>query len=321
MEIGSFIELEFPNGKEWYKGKKDIARLNTARAAIYHAIRLLDCDTIYIPLYQCDTVEVFLKRKGIKIKKYLQDHEFNPILEGTMIEKNACVLIVNYFGVMSNSRMKSLSERYPRSIIDNSQAFFSLPLDDCYCVYSARKFVGVPDGAYVIGTNADSFIEEYEMGFSSDTSLFLLMRCEYGCEGKTYHNRSVNEKRINNEDIKRMSVLTHKILDAYDYDNVIMKRRENFQIACKLFSDINGIDPLRYYSDECVPMVYPLYVEDDQLLSRLLNAKHFQGHWWNYIIDIAEKGTFEYSMSKYMVPITIDQRYGNVELDYIRGII
>ena len=59
MEIGSFIEMQFPKGKELYKGEKNIARLNSGRAAIWHAFRVLGCEAIWIPYYQCDTVEIF----------------------------------------------------------------------------------------------------------------------------------------------------------------------------------------------------------------------------------------------------------------------
>lgn len=319
MEIGSFIELEFPKGKEKYKGCQDIARLNTGRAGIYHAARILGCDTLYVPLYQCESVQEFLRRKGITVKQYIQDDNYNPLIEN--VEGNACVLLVNYFGIMSKSRMQFLANKYPCVIIDNAQGFFAEPLENCMCVYSARKFVGVPDGAYVIGKHAEMLCEEYEQGYSSDTSLFLLQRHEYGCEGKTYESRKLNELRIDKEDIKLMSELTHHILDGTDYDSIALKRRGNFDIAHELFGGLNEMDPLQYYDNSCVPMVYPLYVSDENLLSRLLKAKHFQGHWWNYITKISKPEQFEYRMSKFMVPITIDQRYGKEELKYIRGLI
>ena len=43
MEIGSFIELQFYKGKEFYNQDIDIARLNTGRAAIWHAFRMTGC--------------------------------------------------------------------------------------------------------------------------------------------------------------------------------------------------------------------------------------------------------------------------------------
>ena len=62
-EIGSFIELELPKGQEIYKGE-NVVRLNTGRAAIWHAFRLTGAKTIWLPYYQCETVREFLTRKN-----------------------------------------------------------------------------------------------------------------------------------------------------------------------------------------------------------------------------------------------------------------
>jgi len=323
MEIGSFIELQFDKGKEYYSGDKyekmDIVRLNSGRAAIYHALRCLACSHVYLPYYQCDTVREFLLKKGIKITYYYIDNKFNPIIK--QIEDNSAVLIVNYYGIMSDGRLRKMAAGYKNCIIDNSQAFFAKPIENCMNVYSARKFIGVPDGAYVIGTGAKKFYGEYGQDYSSDTALFLLKRIEYGCEGETYANRMANEKRIDAADILTMSKLTHTILDGTNYYQIMKKRHENFLYADELFSDINLINPQLYYDDTCVPMVYPLVVEDDDLLNRLLKAKHFQGHWWSYLLNEMPKGSFEYWLSRYVIPITIDQRYGNKEIEKTREII
>lgn len=318
MEIGSFIELQLPDGMEYYKGEKNIARLNNGRAAIWHAFRLTGCDSIWIPRYQCDTVRDFLKRKGADFKYYNTDKNFNPV--DLNPKDNEAVLFVNYYGIMSFGRMSERAMKYKNAIIDNSQALFAKPVEMCYNTYSARKFVGVPDGSYVIGENAERYTDEYEQGYSSDTAGFLFERIEYGCEGRTYKSRSVNEHRVDTEDIKLMSPLTRKILDGTDYEFIIKKRKENFLYADKLFNAINKINPLIYYDETCVPMVYPLVVEDDGLLDRLLENKHFQGHWWSYLLDEVPADSFEYWISRYVIPITIDQRYGKEELDFIRSI-
>ncbi len=319
MEIGSFLELQLPKGKEYYSGDAGVARLNSGRAAIYHAARVLDCDTVWVPVYQCDTVRDFLIRRGIRVKYYHIDRDFEPldINEG----EGEAVLLVNYYGIMSSERMTGLAARYKKPIIDNSQAFFARPIENAMNVYSARKFVGVPDGAYVLGEGAERFCEEYAQCYSSDTASFLLQRIEYGCEGKTYQSRSINEHRIDSEDIMKMSKLTHAILDGTDYGDIKLKRRENFAAAHALFGGINKIDPEKYYDDTCVPMVYPLVIEDDTLLPRLLENKHFQGHWWSYILEENPKDIFECYLSRYIIPITIDQRYSRRELEFLRSLV
>lgn len=316
-EIGSFIELELPKGQELYKD--DVARLNTGRAAIWHAFRLTGAKAIWLPYYQCETVRVFLTRKNCLIKYYHIDNGFNPI--DIDQEPDDAVVLVNYYGIMSNDRMKELSSIYQNVIIDNSQAFFCQPIENVYNVYSARKFVGVADGSYVVGKDAARFYEEYEQGYSSDTAAFLFKRIEYGCAGKGYESRQINESRIDSEDIMKMSPLTYAMLDGADYVRNKNKRKENFRYAHNLLKDVNCIDPLLYFDDETVPMVYPLVVESDELLSALLAAKHFQGHWWKYITEELSDNTFEHWLSRYVIPITIDQRYGKSDIDYIYSVI
>ncbi|OQB14360.1 MAG: hypothetical protein BWY15_01217 [Firmicutes bacterium ADurb.Bin193] len=317
MEIGSFIELELKKGNEYYKGD-NVARLNSARAGIYHALRILDCNTANIPYYQCNTVRDFLLNKGIKIKYYHIDSGFNPIdLE---VGDDEAVLLVNYYGIMSGARMGELAAGYKNVIIDNSQAFFAKPIDNCMNVYSPRKFFGVPDGCYVIGNNANRLTGEYGQDYSSDTSLFLLKRIEAGCE-KSYADRMENEKRIDRSDILKMSGLTHAILDGIDYQRVIAKRRENFMLAKELFDSVNKLDVSGYYDKDCIPMVYPLVYEDDGIMDILHKNKIFQGRWWSYLLDEVKAETFEYYISRYIIPITIDQRYGADELKFTRELI
>lgn len=320
MEIGSFLDLQLPKGREFYKGDTNIVRLNTGRAALWHAFRCTGANTIWLPHYQCDSVRAFLQKKGVtSIKYYHIDKNFNPI--DLFAKEDDAVMFVNYYGIMSYERMRILSMPYPKAIIDNCQAFFCKPIDHAINVYSCRKFAGVPDGAYVIGDGVHRFTNEYPQGFSSDTSIFLLKRIEYGCEGKGYEARSLNEHRIDTEDVKKMSRLTRAILDGTDYEEIKVKRVENFRMAEVLLGDINMIDPMRFLDKDTIPMVYPLLVEDDGLLQRLLSAKHFQGHWWSYLLDEMPVNSFEYWISRFIIPITIDQRYGKEELEYIAKVV
>ena len=100
MEIGSFLELQLPKGRELYNQDENIARLNTGRMGIWHAFRITGCQRIWIPVYQCDSIHETLKKKGVDICYYHQDRNFNP----TDIEAkdDDAVLIANYYGIMSS---------------------------------------------------------------------------------------------------------------------------------------------------------------------------------------------------------------------------
>lgn len=317
MEIGSFIEMEFKQSGEYYRGKNVIS-LNSGRAAIYHAARVLGCTTVWLPFYQCPSVREFLSKMDVAVKYYHIDKNFDP-MDIEQAEDEA-VVIVNYFGVMSDERMSCLARRYKNVIIDNSQAFFKKPDMEFMNVYSPRKFIGVADGAYVVGEGAE-LTDDYALDHSSDTAVFLLRRIEYGCEGETYRLRTENEKRIAESPPLKMSALTKAMLASVDYEHNKTKRRENFYIACGLFDSINILDPHMYYDDSCVPMVYPLLVENKELLPYLIKNKIFQGHWWKYLLEETDSSCFEHYMSEYMIPISIDQRYSKKELEYTYNLV
>ena len=318
IEIGSFLEFDLLSSNEYYNGK-NVARLNSARSGIYHSMCVLKCSSIYLPFYECYTVRDFLISKGITVKYYSISESFEPLIEN-VIEDDSAVLIVNYFGVMGQNRMKSLSSRFKNVIIDNAQAFYSKPLKKCLTVYSARKFFGVPDGCYVLGINAGKFIDKYEQDNSASTSNYLFERIEVGCS-TAYSSRMKNEERIDKSDILRMSKLTLAILKNEPYSLIKQKRVSNFNYTHELFKELNLINPIMYIDEECVPMIYPLVVDNNSIVKKLNENKIYTGRWWNYLLNETKKDSFENKLSSFLIPIPIDQRYDLKEINYVFSII
>lgn len=318
MEIGSFIGLDLRDSFEYYPAENNIARLNSARAGIYHACRLFNCGSIHIPYYLCPTVNKFLSMHGITVKQYFINDNFEPI--GLSQNKREAVLLVNYFGIIGSGKIKSMANRFENVIIDNSAAFYSEPTVGCLNVYSPRKFFGVPDGCYVIGNNADLHVQDYEQDFSSSTASFLLKRLEYSTS-ETYGERMRNEERIDNSGVLKMSQLTKSLLSNIDYSYVKEKRQDNFRIAHNFFQKVNRFDPTLFKDCNCVPMVYPLVIEKIDLNDKLKENKIFTGRWWNSVLSEVHINSFEAWLSKYMIPTPIDQRYDMNSISQIYNII
>jgi hypothetical protein len=315
MEFGSFIELDLRNTGEYYRYDTDIARLNAARTSIYHATRLLNCSTIYLPYYLCSVVRDFLKRKGVIVRYYSISDKFEPLLQDN--EADTAILLVNYFGILSNSYIANLCKNLRNVLIDNCPAFFNQPIQGCYNIYSPRKFFGVPDGSYLIGKNSDKLMNEYEQDHSSETASFLLKRIEFGSSA-AYKERMNNEDRINKSDIMKMSPLTRALLANLDYNYIKIRRQTNFKYAHEIFHSLNLIDPMFAADNDIVPMVYPLVIEDSLLVEKLKMRKIYTGRWWKHVLSDVMENSFEARLSKYMVPIPIDQRYNNTDLDFIK---
>jgi len=315
MEIGSFIELDLRDNREYYYQNGYVARLNAARAGIYHATRILGCSVIYLPYYLCHVVRDFLQRKGLVIRYFYLSEKFEPLLETN--PRDTAILIVNYFGILSNFYVSALVKKFHNVIIDNSQAFFCQPVRNCHNVYSPRKFFGVPDGCYLVGRNANHFLDEYKQDNSSGTASFLLKRIELGSSA-VYKERMYNEDRINNSDILRMSELTLALMKNLDYIDIRKRRLSNFRYAHTLFNTLNMLNPMFGMDDDTVPMIYPLVIEDSLLDEKLRKKKIYTGRWWKHVTREAKEDSFEVGLSQYMLPIPIDQRYSSSELDHIK---
>jgi hypothetical protein len=318
MEMGSFIELDIRNTGEYFADEKDTARLNSARAGIYHSLQVMETETVYLPNYLCPSVKKFLLSKNIKVLNYLIDDHFKPSLKS--IPKGTAIMLVNYFGIFSREFMKGLVEKNEKVILDNSQAFFAPPLEGFYNVYSPRKFFGVPDGCYVVGPHAEKYTETYEQDHSSDHAGFLFKRIEYGCSS-IYSERMQNEERIDSSGVKRMSELSRALLKGIDYAGIRQKRIENFNFLHDHLKSLNLINPAVVLSETCAPMVYPFVYEKEDLLDVLKKAQIYTGRWWSDVLTHAGISPMETKLCSYMLPLPIDQRYGINELSMCVDII
>ncbi len=317
MEIGSFIELDLRNSGEFHIGS-NVVRLNAARAGIFHACMLYNVRKIYIPYYQCPTVTTFLLKKNIEIVYYNIDTEFKPLVDSN--ESDSAFLLVNYFGILSTVFINSTAANYKNVIVDNSPAFYSTPSPNCFSIYSPRKFFGVPDGCYVIGDKTQNNSLTYPHDYSSDSAVFLFKRIEKGCNA-VYAERMKNEERIDNADILQMSGLTKALLANINYTEIAEIRKRNFLYAHELYKEVNLINPLQFIDESCVPMVYPLIIENSEIVKYLAENKIYTGRWWNSVLKMVDTNSVEANLSKFMIPLPIDQRYSETEIRYVAELI
>lgn len=317
MEIGSFIELDLNRKGEYFR-EKGLARLNSGRAGIVYALGLMNIQKIHIPFYQCPSVNTFLIANGIEVIPYFLDNDLEPNLNKN--EPDSAMLLVNYYGLFDRYKLNRLQKKYTNVIIDNSQAFFTQALAGNFNVYSPRKFFGVPDGGYVIGPNANTLEYKLEQDFSSDTAGFLLKRIELGSSA-VYPERQMNEQRIDHAGVRKMSLLTRSLLKAVDYKRIKKIRRRNFLYVHQLFKSINGLNINSIKSISSIPMVYPLLIGQEDLVAILKDHGVYTGRWWSHVLKSVDESTIEYKLSKYMIPVPIDQRYGEEDFNFIYSVI
>lgn len=308
-EIGGYFELELRKGKEYHQ---NAIRLNTGRNAFEYILRAKNYTKVYLPYYTCDVMLEPINKLNLKYNFYPIDSTFNPIFDFSLIKENDVFIYTNYFGIC-DGQVKIISKKCKNLIIDNSQAFYSKPLPGIDIFYSARKFFGVPDGAYLF---IDKKLgEDIEQDYSYDRCEHLLGRVDIDAES-FYSSFKKNEKKLINQPIKTMSNLTMHLLQSINYEEVAKTRMNNFSFLNEILREKNT---LRFEIEKnAVPMIYPFLIENGvEIKKRLIENKIFVATYWPNISEWCDKDSFEYYMMPNLLPLPIDQRYDKKELSII----
>jgi hypothetical protein len=311
--IGGYFNLEIRKNKEFHS---EALKLNTGRNAFEYILLANKYDTVYLPYYTCDVLIQPLKKHRINYTFYHIDESFEAVFEFTNLNVNDAFLYTNYFG-LKDSYIHKLFLNCPNLIVDNSQSFYSLPIDGVDTFYSPRKFFGVADGAYLFSNNKikqSTLVKD----ISWDRMSHLLKRTDIGPEFG-YHSFKINDGLLNDLEIMEMSELTQSILSSIDYDFISKRRKSNFY---RLHENLKLSNELKFdYLVDQTPMVYPYLNSSLRIKEKLLKNRVFTPTYWPNVIDWTDTGTLEYRFAQDIVFLPIDQRYDEIEMNFIIEII
>lgn len=310
--IGGYFELELRGGQHYHN---NAVKLNTDRNAFEYVLRARKYKKVYIPYYTCEVMLEPLLKLNINYEFYHINEELEPI-NLPILKANEGFLYTNYFGLKQDCVIK-LAKYYGSSlIVDNAQAFFDIPIANINTIYSARKFFGVPDGAYLY---TDYKLDiELEQDKSYMRMQHLLQRIDEGAESAyTYFKQ--NDDSLNDQPIKLMSKLTEKLLLNIDYQYAKKVRSENFQ---KLHGILSSSNRLKLnLQEDFTPMVYPYLTNETTLRKRLIDNKIFVAKYWPNVLQWCTEYSLEYNLAENLIPIPIDQRYNKKDMNRILSIL
>ncbi|MBE6151818.1 MAG: hypothetical protein E7165_00675 [Firmicutes bacterium] len=306
-EIGGYLSFENLNGKEFYD---KLLRFNSSRNCLRFLIQTKKIKKIYLPIFLCDVVYNACLKEQIEIEFYHINEDFSPNLNNV----NGYVYIVNYYGLISNEELLKYKNIYNNVIVDNTHAFFQPPVEGIDTIYNCRKYFGVPDGAYL---STDIKISStLEIQTVKDMVGHLLGRMEENAS--SYYNEfSNNDKKFDLMEIKQMSSFTHNIMKVIDYDDVLFKRKSNYNLLDKKLKEIQKLK-----IKNTSTFMYPLMVEDNLLDLRkyMIENKIYVPCLWNNIPQGIELNNVEKCFQK-ILPLPIDQRYDEKDMEYISDLI
>lgn len=310
--IGGYFELELHKGEHYHK---NALRLNTARNCFEYVLRSKNYSKVYIPYYTCEVMLEPIQKLGLDYEFYHVDEKLEPTFL-PRLNGEEVFLYTNYFGLKQNYVKKMASVFGSHLIVDNTQAFYAAPLDGIDTFYSARKYFGVADGAYLY---TDKFLQQdFEQDVSFDRMSHLLKRVDLGAE-VGYQEFKKNDGILAGQNIKRMSKLTDALLSGIDYENVKTTRRENFKLLDKALGDTN-----RFHFDlgeDVIPMVYPYLTNDKTLKQRLIAEKIYVATYWPNVYQWCMPKDWEYTLAERAVFLPVDQRYGTNDMECVIRIL
>lgn len=306
-EIGGYLELERFADNEYYK---DGIAFNTARNAFVFLVKSKNISKVYLPYYLCDSVYKVCERENIDYEFYHIDKDFMPLFEKPL-NVSEYLYIVNFFGQISNEKVKCLKKKFKNIIFDNVQAFFDSPVAGVDTIYSCRKFFGVPDGAYLI-----SDIEKdakYETDVSFNRMKHLLGRFECKSATEYYEDFCLNDEMFEKLPVMYMSKLTHNILGAVDYDEVMKKRNNNWNVLNNELSKFNKLSLIKPDG----PYMYPYYCKNGaEIRKKLISKKIFVPVLWPNVMKFKDC-ELEKDYADNILPLPIDQRYDESDMNAI----
>lgn len=305
-EIGGYIELDTYHLPMLHEGA---VALNCGRNALAYLLRARKIRRLWIPKLICDSVTGVCEREGVPYSFYSVGMDFLPA-EEISLGDGEWFYFVNYYSQFDNGAILNYVRNYQRVIVDQAQSYFQEPIPGVDTLYTSRKYFGVADGAFLY---TDAVLdEELPLDESFERMHFLLGRFERSAS-EFYSEYSANNHMFAAEPIKRMSRLTDNLLHGLDYPTVEQKRRENFMFLHEKLGDRNLL-PLYGMGT----FMYPFMIERGADLRKMLQAERiFIPTLWPSVIEIAEPDDPAYKMTKNILPLPIDQRYGLEEMDYL----
>lgn len=304
-EIGGYLELDTYRLPMMHE--KAIP-LNCGRNCLAYLIRKKHIKKILLPKFLCASVADVCKREGAEIIYYSIDRNFRPLVNST----DDWVYIVNYYGQLTNDYIKSLKRLFPNIIVDNVQSYFQEPIEGIDTIYTCRKFFGVTDGAFLYTDSTEDVLVVDE---SFERMNYLLGRFERTASS-FYNEYLLEEEKICEWDVKKMSKLTDNLLRGIDYEMVKRKRNNNFLYLHDMLKKLNKLD----LSTPDGAFMYPLYIDNGaEIRKRLQAIKIFIPTLWPDVFNLCEDSELEFDLAQNILPVPVDQRYTLEDMEYMVG--
>nr|WP_294665507.1 DegT/DnrJ/EryC1/StrS family aminotransferase [uncultured Blautia sp.] len=341
-EIGSYFyfseDILYDVNQNWLCMPKDYSYLSTCRSAINICLKQIKSDKkiALLPSFTCHAVvEPFIKNGYLVFPYAIKENfeiDIDRLLKQLETVKPNVILIHDYFGINTNRKIKDfgvekiLKKMKIQVIVDRTQSMFSTyqQIRSDYCVGSIRKWLGIPDGAFV---NLKVNVVSEDKELSDSKSKAMLYKNDYIVKNKGDKETLLKLYREAESILDArsctysMSKVSEKIISNTSFEHLKEARRRNYEILAKGLADCNFIKiPCAKLEENEVPFYFPVFVQEKrtELQKYLADNEVYATVIWacpdNFLNLIDEISNRIY---KEILCIPCDQRYTEEDMKYI----
>ena len=339
-EIGSDFKIPFSLifKKKTKTIPKNTVLLSSGRDCLEYIIKKLGLEkekkTVLLPSYLCDSITVLFKKHDITVNFYkvnknleIDLNDFNKKMKNV-----SAAFIINYFGFLQPKRqeIKELCKKNCAALIeDDVQSFLSKKnLVGDIALNSFRKITPLPDGA-ALYDDIEKKGENVRLKRSFRHGWYVLLRSKAGIMKNVGFLKpvwrwmfAVTEKKLIDKYSKPagMSSFSRNLLQKLDFEEIKIKRRENYASLAKELENIRKINVMfpTLPKDVC-PSGLPILCKDrDGVKKHLIENKIYPPIHW-LLPEVISKSEFRDSwwLSDRILTIPIDQRYDKKDMERI----
>ncbi len=249
---------------------------------------------------------------GIKIHFYHMNSAMMPL---DLPDESSCmVILVDYFGVCTDKiEQFAYTLQNAEVLFDRAHGFYAKPIikENVHNIYSAKKFFGIPDGAYLISKTMSKDVQIPTV--AHDYIAYLIISYEEGTNAAYEKKKEVDRKLAANYGC--MSDVSIGLLKNVDYDRTKKQRTDNYKILYEAFKQYNRLT----IPKECAAYQFPLVLADggEEVKSRLIKDKIFVPTLWSGKTLVENGNEVEIHMMKNAIFLPVDQRYDAADMEYL----
>ena len=312
-------DLAEPGGESWLFQRSGTLRVANARSAFFLIGQTFHPRKVWLPSYLCEAVV-----RGFQAAKVPM--EFFPVNDRLLcentewlehVQRGDLVLRINYFGFLNMDPVFGEAISRGALIVDDAaQALLTEGIGDSasFVVYSPRKFIGVPDGGFLVSMIPTPrewpTLQPVPTVWWLETFSAAQLRRDFdlGNGSRDWFSKFQSAEQTAPTGPFAMSEFSGHLLDhAYDFSTITLNRRANYLQLLKHLQDFALFQELPV---GVVPLGFPVRLHDrDVVRQELMREQVFPPVHWALNGLVPDSFVASHSLAREIMTLPCDQRY------------